>query len=384
MVFRLGQNTPFNCDELKATDCFNSVYQCLNTHLELPVRNTKIKKRVLHSIIAMSSERLSVHSLQSMENVLSETSMRHHLSKFSMQELENKAADLLLHPLDLLTKGKAYDFAIDVTLDPYYGKVTPENEKYILRGKRKKSTTRFYGYITLYTINRREKVTLAAFPVMAKTSLVDYLKQCLDVIRTSKFRIRVLCLDREFYSVDIFSYLKSEDVPFIVPTKRHGTEMKRILSRTSSGFEDYTIKSGEKSVDLTVAIAAINQMGKRKKKGRLALGYIIHGINKSPKQIMKTYKHRFGIESSYRIRNYVRAKTTTRNPVIRYLYALVSFLLKNVWMAIQWHFCSETKRGPMVIEKDWFRFDHFRLMLWDAAKRRIGAVGVLRRFRSIS
>ncbi len=96
-------------------------------------------------------------------------------------------------------------------------------------------------------------------------------------------------------------------------------------------------------------------MGRRKKKGRPAQGYIIHGINKSPKQILKTYKHRFGIESSYRIRNYFRAKTPTHNPVIRYLYALVSFPLKNVWAAIQWHFCSETKRGPKVkkIEKDW-------------------------------
>jgi len=87
-------------------------------------------------------------------------------------------------------------------------------------------------------------------------------------------------------------------------------------------------------VDLTVAIAGINQMGRRKKKGRLVRGYIIHGENKSPKQIMKTYKHTFGIESSYRIRNYVWAKTTTRNPVIRYLYALVSFLQKRYgWLS---------------------------------------------------
>jgi putative transposase len=102
-------------------------------------------------------------------------------------------------------------------------------------------------------------------------------------------------------------------------------------------------------VDLTVAIVAINQMRKRKKKGRWALGYIINRINKSPKRIMKTYKHRVEIESSYRIQNYVRAKATTRNPAIRYLYALVSFLLKNVWVAIQLHFCSETKQGPKVI-----------------------------------
>lgn len=121
MVSPSRRNTPLNREELRAIDCFDNVYQYLNTHLELPVRKSKIKKQVLHSLIAMSSERLSVHSIQPMDNVLSETSMRHHLSKFSIQELENIAAGLLMHPLDLLTEGKKYDFVIDITLDPYYG-----------------------------------------------------------------------------------------------------------------------------------------------------------------------------------------------------------------------------------------------------------------------
>ncbi len=158
MVFQLERNTPVNCEEPEATDCFNSVYQCLNTHPELPVRNTKIGRRVLHSII-VSSERLSVHPIQPMESVLSETSMRHHLSKLSMQEPENKAADLLLHPLDLLSEGKAYDFAIDVTLDPYYGKVTPENEKYILRGYISLASFLIFPSYPLYIQKGQERKT---------------------------------------------------------------------------------------------------------------------------------------------------------------------------------------------------------------------------------
>ncbi len=37
---------------------------------------------------------------------------------------------------------------------------------------------------------------------------------------------------------------------------------------------------------------------------------------------------------SYRMRNQVKSQTSTKNPVIRYLYAIISFLLKNVWIAL--------------------------------------------------
>lgn len=54
----------------------------------------------------------------------------------------------------VLKPGSAYQFAIDYTNDPYYGKTSEENEPYILRSKRKQSTNEFYSYVTLYVTTR--------------------------------------------------------------------------------------------------------------------------------------------------------------------------------------------------------------------------------------
>ncbi|CVK31693.1 protein of unknown function [Methanoculleus bourgensis] len=63
-----------------------------------------------------------------------------------------------------------------------------------------------------------------------------------------------------------------------------------------------------------------------------------------------------------------------KNPVIRYLYAIISFLLKNVWIALLWIHFSPVKQGPRTIEMRAFRFDAFRLIIWEAIRASMGMV----------
>ncbi len=53
----------------------------------------------------------------------------------------------------------------------------------------------------------------------------------------------------------------------------------------------------------------------------------------SPRKV--TYRRRFAIESSYRMRNQVKPKTSSKNATIRYFYALISFLFENIWLCLQ-------------------------------------------------
>ena len=75
--------------------------------------------------------------------------------------------------------------------------------------------------------------------------------------------------------------------------------------------------------------------GKREKKGCENLGFVVFGVKWSPRKVSTVYRRRFAIESSYRMRNIVKPKTSTKNANIRYFYTLISFLLKNVWLYLQ-------------------------------------------------
>ena len=61
--------------------------------------------------------------------------------------------------------------------------------------------------------------------------------------------------------------------------------------------------------------------------------------------IHQHYRQRFGIETSYRLKNFCRIRTTTKNPMIRLLYLGISFLLVNIWIYIFWSKISKPRRG---------------------------------------
>jgi hypothetical protein len=55
-----------------------------------------------------------------------------------MEELIESNEKILLQEVKKTLKtGKSYDFAIDLTNDPYYGKIDPSNEKYVIGGQAK-------------------------------------------------------------------------------------------------------------------------------------------------------------------------------------------------------------------------------------------------------
>ena len=354
---------------IRPHQCYDRAVQALDQHLGIPIQGSLTQTTVFRTLVGMAAMQQSIHSISSLlERSPCETSLRYHLAKLSMADLEAVNTAILGHNLSsVLISGKAYTFAIDYTNDPYYGSAVPENERYVIRSQLKKSTNDFYSYVTVYAITRNRQVTLAVYPVTKGTAKVAYITRCLDAIAMAGLKIQALCLDREFYAYDVIEFLTTAQVPFILPVRKHSQAMKELLIGTQSRFGDY-IMHGRTPLNLKIAIAVTYAKGKREKHGVENLGYVVDGVDWNPQKIHTTYRSRFAIESSYRMRNKVKPRTSTRNPVIRYLFAIISFLLRNLWMAVLWTRFSPMKPGPRTIEMGAFRFDQFRLMIWEAVR----------------
>ncbi len=65
--------------------------------------------------------------------------------------------------------------------------------------------------------------------------------------------------------------------------------------------------------------------------------------------IYQDYRKRFGIESSYRLKNLCRIRTTTKNPILRLLYVGISFLLVNIWIYLLWSKISKPRKGGRLV-----------------------------------
>jgi putative transposase len=350
-------------------ECCDLAVAALDQHVSIPIHGSLTQTTVFQTLLAMAVMQQSVHSISTLlEKSPCETSLRHHLAKLRMDDLEAMNTAILTHRISSVLKpGEAYTFAIDYTNDPYYGGVSPENEGYIIRSQLKKSTNDFYSYVTISAITQNRQVTLAVYPVTKGTSKIAYISRCLDAITTTGLRIQALCLDREFFTRKVIDFLTTVKVPFILPVRKHSRAMKQLLIGTKARFGEYIMR-GKPPLFLKIAITVKYAKGKRGKHGVENLGYVVHGIPWKPQRIHEIYRSRFAIESSYRMRNLVKPRTSTRNPVFRYLFAIIAFLLKNLWMTILWTRFSPVKQGSRTIEMGEFRFDQFTLLIEEAVR----------------
>ena len=102
--------------------------------------------------------------------------------------------------------------------------------------------------------------------------------------------------------------------------------------------------------------------------------YVVHRINVALHQINHYYRQRFGIETSYRIKNHCRIRTTTKNPVTRLLFVALAFILVNLWVYLLWHFVSRPRRGGQVVYQELFRLKTMLEFLSHAVERRFPVI----------
>ena len=113
--------------------------------------------------------------------------------------------------------------------------------------------------------------------------------------------------------------------------------------------------------------------GLNKRKGVFRFAYIVIGADKrQTAQISEVYRRRFGIETSYRLMNTVRARTTCRIAAFRLFLVALAFLWLNLWQYVKWMYLIILKPGPRTVLHYLLPLARWRLWLWEMIKQRLG------------
>ncbi|WP_406661893.1 ISH3 family transposase [Methanolobus sp. ZRKC3] len=374
MSFLAFNSSTYSKVELRPKQCIDAVLKPLTDNITININGSLTCKDLFYAAICMAVENSSVHSISKhYQKIPCETSTRYHLKKLDLEELIRLNTKILLQgPINALKSEKKYEFAIDFTNDTYYGGTDSSNENYVIRSQAKKSTNSFYSYVSLSIINKNERFTISVLPVERGKTKIYYLTYFVGLIKNLNLNIKVLCLDREFYSVDVFEFLQNKGIPHITPVVRKGKEIKRLLIGRKARHAGYIMKNPQKKeVRLNIVIDVKYLKGKRNKNGCENLGFVVYGVEWHPRKVSTVYRRRFAIESSYRMRNIVKPKTSTRDVTLRYFFALISFLLKNIWLYLQKKHFTIVKQGPQTIDEDKFRFDRFVLFIEEWLRRKL-------------
>lgn len=373
--------------ELTSGQVLATTIDSLVEHFDLVVNGYKVKTEdIWHAVVAASAQGQAIESaVNQLESAPDPSTVRLYLRTELLEVITLVALEaacneaLVAHLPPSIHKGR-HKMAIDLTFIPYHGQ-TAQDPKEIRRGQAKSGTTHFHCYATAYVIKKNKRVTLALTYVQADDTLVEVLERLLSRLWALEIGIKRLYLDKQFYTVAVIRHFQTHYpdqeviIPVVIRGKQGGT--RALLRGRCSYYTTYTMRSAKYRSEATFKVGVVRKYSKGRygRRGVEWFAYVLLGPIRSPlPQIYQDYRLRFGIESTYRLMNQVRARTSSRSPGLRLLFVGVALTLVNIWVFLKWAYLGQPRRGGRQVQSHLFPLTMFRQFLLEALKDIYGAV----------
>lgn len=283
------------------------------------------------------------NACQELEAVPSGTTVRSHLQNalgdvyvavLLKEDALNKA--LQAQVPKSLKKGfskKAYEIAIDLTEIAYHGKAAQQAAE-IRRSKAKSGTSHFHMYATLAVVHNKARYTLALTYMWQDDSPCDVVQRLIKQVRSLGLSIQCAYLDKGFSSIDVLRLLKKHRIPYLIPIPPRGRSggIRTLFVGKKSYRTTYTFHP-KTPWAYTTQILIIRRLVR---KHFTWLAFAVYGRDHIHlRDVFDRYRRRFAIETSYRQMNQTRAKTTSRNPVLRLLLIGLALMICNAYITLR-------------------------------------------------
>ena len=354
----------------------------LRDNIGLDVAGTKADTEMLLNVMlhAASTGQSIESSCAELEESADSNTIREYLNDYfrldKLEKLESQINGSLTAVIPRKVRRKSQEIGIDLHDQPFYGK-DPDLLECTCRGEAKAGTTRFFRIATVYLRCNNVRLTLGVIFVLPDTDLVSIVANLLADVKLKKIRVARLYLDRGFANNAIYKYLHKQNYPVMILCpirgKTTGNGTRSLCKGRKSYFTKHTFHS-QKHGNCEVKLAMIRKLIFNKelqKPTEQWFAYVLIHTQPPLKKIFQLYRHRFAIESSYRTMRQLRVRTNSRNPMMRFIYMALGFILVNLWVCLQFLFTQVPKRGctGRTLNHSQFRLKRFASFIRHAIER---------------
>lgn len=371
--------------KISAVEVSSHAKRWIDPHLKFEDAGPKCKASVVLGILLIAASKLSsiFAACRDLANAPTDQAIRNALNKQlpEMAELEARLNAALATPVPSIVFRRQRDAAIDLTLIPYHGQPDQDpNELY--HSLAKSGTTKFHAYATLYVIHEGQRYTLAVTRVPKGEKMPEVVKRLLRMARIRGLKLRILLLDRGFFSTQVIDYLKRSRTPFLMPVMFRGRKptvpaklaasLHQFLTKTS-GWHRFMLsgKGGNQNVSICVSAKFyVHEKTQKKRLKRMVFACWEPPASRvlrrlSPECVREWYRRRFAIETSYRQMHQARVRTCTRCPKLRYLFFALALILRNVWVWLHYFVFADVRGEAPSLRLELLRFR--RMLAWIAS-----------------
>ena len=239
---------------------------------------------------------------------------------------------------------RRYPMVIDLHRIPYSkrGRTPPAH---VRKGQRLAGTRYAHDYATASLLRKGQYFVVAVTPYDPGESLADVSRRLLRQAAGLGFSPRYVLMDRTFWAADVFRYLQRARTPFLIPVAARGKTADapggpggtRVFFHSPSGQYAYRVANKQQqTAAVTILVQRRNHAGRDGKHGRYAWAYALWRVDLSTaRSARESYRRRFRIESSYRLLETGRGRTSSRDEGLRLWYVVLAVLLVNQWLQLR-------------------------------------------------
>jgi hypothetical protein len=187
--------------------------------------------------------------------------------------------------------------------------------------KPKAGSSYAYQYLTASILVDGRRLTIVLTPIKSRAHIVRYVKDALDRIRNAGIRVRYLLFDGGFSGLELPPWLDESGYRYAIRFTPNAVTKRMDL------------KDGDTAPypsDDPFQLVRVDDDIEEKKKKKVTYLFATN-MTCRPKRLLKRYKLRWGVETTYREHNLFLPMTRTKNYAVRLLYYAVAVCMYNVW-----------------------------------------------------
>jgi len=218
----------------------------------------------------------------------------------------------------------AVDIVVDITSERFYGKSTG---LYLHNWTGEEGVKAKYHFLVAGILFRNKiyPFYVAILPIGSFKS--EYIGRICDLCHELKLKVKLVKLDRGFYSGEVIDELELKDMNYLIFAKKsslfkcmlEGIDVSAIVKHEINYKKGKSSHKAETDIVLVKDIDSYDWV--------FATNLFLHDARK----YVELYMARWSIETMFRVHDEARIKSKSVNPLIRLFYFMISLLLLFIW-----------------------------------------------------
>ena len=250
-------------------------------------------------------------------------SLHYHIAKGYVEYSNEEFYNLVEKKIKKLHLG-AVDLIVDITSEKFYGN---SSGLYLHNWTGEDGIQAKYHYIVAGILFRNKIYPFYVAILRIGTFKAELLGKICDLCGKLKLKVKLMKLDRGFYSGEVIDELELKDMNYLIFAKKsalfkcmlEGTDKSVIVKHEIKYKKDKSSHKAETDIALVKDVGGYDWV------------FATNVFLRDARKYVELYRARWSIETMFRVHDEARIKSKSVNPLVRLFYFMISMLLLFMW-----------------------------------------------------